>query len=126
VGTATIPTDEVETWHPGDRKWPTDPEMTLRVWEKRIQMKEADLADMVQDLRGLKTYEEAVNWIEERTAERAKSEILAPPKAPEIATGAKPTLAQRLGGGAKLQHGTANPAPVQNEGTNVAPLKATK
>lgn len=104
VGTDVISYDERETWHAGERKWPVDPMQSLMTWEKRIAMREADLGDVVMEMRSLNTHEEAMNWLEEREAIRADNKILQPASAPAV----KPGLAQRLQGGALQRLGTGS------------------
>jgi hypothetical protein len=104
VGTTAIPWEDVETWHPGQVTWPRDPMVSLAVWEKRIAMGEADLADVVQDMRSFASREEALTWLGEVNKERAKVDALKP--LPAAAAG-KLSLAQRLGGGALPPNGIA-------------------
>jgi hypothetical protein len=91
-GSPAIGYDVTETWDPGERSWPRDPEQVVRTWQARIQAGEADLADMVQDMRSIESREEAINWLEERQREKAERTAISP--APAVA--ARPSLADRL------------------------------
>lgn len=103
IGSPAIPWDERETWYPGERAWPRDPAMRLQEWQTRITMGEADLGDVVQEMRGLRTYEESLNWIEERKELREENkEILSLPAA---APAARASLAERLRGGGGVAAG---------------------
>lgn len=71
-GSEAIPPETKETWDPGRRVFPRDKAAVVDVWGKRIDRGEADLADMVQDMRRLKSREEAINFLDERAKEREK------------------------------------------------------
>jgi hypothetical protein len=102
VGSPAISYDDVETWHAGERKWPVDPTVAMSSWQQRIAMGEADIADVVQDLRSLKTREEALNWLKERQEEQDGDEwgdVLGTKKEePAAAPPVKLSLAERLAG----------------------------
>lgn len=71
-GSEAIPPDTVEHWDPGKRIFPRDKATVVKTWVERIAAGEADLADMVQDLRRLKTREQALNFLDERAKEKEK------------------------------------------------------
>jgi hypothetical protein len=122
VGSTVIPWEERETWHAGERVWPRDPETVLRAWQTRITMGEADLGDVVMEMRSVKTHEEALNWLEERQAIRDASDVLKPPAPAASPFGTKPSLAPRLGGGRQPLPGTASQDrnPLDEKGTKIA------
>jgi hypothetical protein len=109
MGSPAISYDERETWHAGERKWPVDPTVAMASWQQRISMGEADIADVVQDLRSLKTREEALNWLETRKGEQEEwGEVLGTKK--EEAAPVPPvklSLAERLSA-AREQKGETN------------------
>lgn len=96
LGTETIDPACRETWQPGRMSFPRDRSLLVDEWQKRIDIGEATIADMVKDTRQLDSIEAAINFLEEQSAMVEEHDVLKPKKAePQGGTLAARIKAQR-------------------------------
>ncbi|MCP4674261.1 MAG: hypothetical protein GY854_01840 [Deltaproteobacteria bacterium] len=98
TGKDTIPRDAKETWDPGARAFPVDQSEKIDNMTKRIAAGEADIIDMVQEMRHIDTVEAAVNFITERKELKDENPELFKKKEPEPEAPPQGGLASRLRG----------------------------
>ena len=66
LGKVTIKEEATETWNPGDVEFAQDPIEKTAEWDARIKIGEASILDVIRDMRGFTSDNDALQWAEQR------------------------------------------------------------
>jgi len=95
LGEVKIKEEATETWNPGDVEFAQDPVEKTAEWDARIKIGEASILDVIRDMRGFTSDNDALQWAEQR------KELLEDEKNKEVLDFFKPAApaATTAGGG---------------------------